>query len=244
MAQERRKRKAKHTMPPYSHAALERRRGVLRWMIKKIGFRLLAKVDRVEGLENFPMQGAAILAINHIAFIDPIVVLGNLPRNVVPMAKVEAYRYPVWGIFPWLWDVIPVHREEVDRAALRKALQILEAGEVILIAPEGTRGSSMQRARTGLAYLGHRSAARIVPIAVSGTRGFPSLSPKRWREPGAVVRIGRPFRYRSMGQKPRHELLRLMTDEAMYRIAAMLPEHLRGVYSDLKKATTSTLKLE
>lgn len=225
----------------YDHARLEPQRRVLRWLITNVGFRLLVKFERVEGLENLPASGPAILMINHIAFVDPIVVLGCLPRNVVPMAKIEVYRYPVWGVFPWLWQVIPVRRGEVDREALRRALMVLEAGEIVLMAPEGTRSPALRRAREGVAYLGYRTGAPIVPVAVEGTEGFPSICPRRWRQPGVVVRLGHPFRFRRLGERVSRELLRQMTDEAMYVLAAMLPERRRGVYAELTKATKDTL---
>lgn len=226
----------------YDHAALERQRRVLRWMLRQIGFRFLLKVDSVKGLQHFPRRGPAILMINHIAFVDPIVVLGNLPRNIVPLAKVEAYRYPIWGIFPRIWQVIPVHRGEFDRQAIRRALEVLEAGEVLLVAPEGTRGPSLQRGKEGVAFLATRAAVPVIPVAITGTTGFPTLSPKRWRQPGAKVRLGRPFRYRHRGRRPDKIALRKMTDEAMYVLAAMLPEELRGVYHDLSQATDDTIE--
>jgi 1-acyl-sn-glycerol-3-phosphate acyltransferase len=226
----------------YDHARLEKRRRVLRWMLEHIGFRVLAKMDRVEGLENFPEKGSAILMINHIAFIDPIVVLGCMPRNIVPMGKVEMYRYPVWGIFPRIWQVIPVRRGEIDRRALRMALEVLEAGEVILVAPEGTRGPCLKRAKEGISYIGVRSGAPIIPIAVEGTEGFPSLNPGRWRKPGAVVRLGRPFRFRSTSKRPKRDQLRKMTTEAMYVLAEMLPERRRGEYADISLATQDTIE--
>jgi len=226
---------------PYDHARLERRRWILRWMIREIGFRFLVKFDTVSGLENLPAQGPAILMINHIAFVDPVVVLGCLPRNIVPMAKVEVFRYPVWGVFPKLWEVIPVHRGEMDRAALRTAMEVLGAGEVILVAPEGTRSVSLQRGKEGVAFLGYRSGAPIIPVAVEGTQGFPSPDPRRWWEPGAQIRLGRAFRYRRQVERPGREQLRRMTDEAMYVLAAMLPEARRGVYSDLSAATRATM---
>jgi 1-acyl-sn-glycerol-3-phosphate acyltransferase len=226
---------------PYDHARLEGRRRFLRGLLRELGFRFLVRFDGVEGLENLPAAGPAILMINHIAFVDPIVVLGCLPRNIVPMAKVEVYRYPIVGIFPWLWQVIPVHRGEVDRPALRLALQVLEAGETILVAPEGTRGPALQTGKEGVAYLASRSGAPVIPVAVEGTVGFPSLSPARWRRAGAVVRLGRPFRFRRAGGRLGREELRRMTDEAMYVLAAMLPEHRRGVYADLSRASSETL---
>jgi len=99
----------------YDHQALEKMRWKLRWILKYIGFGILAKYEGAEGLENFPVEGPAIVMINHIALIDPVVVLGAMPRNVVPMAKIEVYQYPVIGIFPKLWEVIPVRRQEFER---------------------------------------------------------------------------------------------------------------------------------
>ncbi len=225
----------------YVHARHEARRRVLRWLIDHFAFRFLIKVDGVEGLEHLPSAGAAILMINHIAFVDPIVVMGCVPRNIVPMAKIEAYRYPIIGIFPRLWDAIPVRRGEGDRAALRKALDVLRAGEVVLVAPEGTRGRALGRGREGVAYLAYRAGAIVIPTMIEGTEGFPSVSPSRWRGPGAIVRLGSPIRFRPTAERPGRERLRLMTDEAMYVLAGNLPEARRGEYADLRKASTSTL---
>ena len=225
----------------YEHGRLEGIRWFLRRLIKGIGFRFLVKLDGVEGVENFPMKGAAIVMINHIAFVDPVLVLACLPRNVVPLAKIEVYRVPIWGIFPRLWEVIAVRRGEVDRAALAKSLKVLEAGEVLLMAPEGTRNPTMQRGKEGIAYLGWRTGAPIVPVAVEGTRGFPTLDLRRWRQPGARVRIGRPFKFKAYDSRPDRILMRKMTDEAMYVLAGMIPEAMRGVYSDLSLATIETL---
>src|SRR4030043_2037118 len=99
----------------YDHSRFESRRRVLRFLIRNIGFTLLAKIDHVEGIEKVPTKGPAILMINHINFIDPFVVLLILPRTIVPMAKVEVYSYPIVGIFPRIYGVIPVQREEIDR---------------------------------------------------------------------------------------------------------------------------------
>src|SRR5262249_39810392 len=80
----------------YDHARHQPMRRVLRWAIDHIGWTVFGRIDRsrINGLENLPASGPAILMINHIAFIDPIVVLGNLPRNIVPLAKAEVYRIP------------------------------------------------------------------------------------------------------------------------------------------------------
>lgn len=237
--------KPKSNLAQYDHAAHEPVRRVLRWMVTHIGWRVFARIDRarIAGLENLPVTGPAILMINHIAFVDPIVVLGNLPRNIVPLAKAEVYRIPVWGIFPRLWDVIPVHREELDRRALERALAVLAAGEVILIAPEAHRHPELGQAREGVAYIAYKSGVPIIPVAIENTPGYPTLmGPWNARKPGAYFRLGRPFLFKpAAGRLPR-ERLRQMTDEAMYQLAAMLPEHRRGYYSDSSKATMETIE--
>jgi 1-acyl-sn-glycerol-3-phosphate acyltransferase len=233
--------KTRSQLRTYDHASHEPIRKVLRWLITNIGFRWLAKVDKLIGLENVPTTGSAILMINHIAFVDPIVVLGNLPRNIVPMAKAEASKIPIWGIFPGLWGAIPVHRGEADREALMRALAVLAAGEIVLVAPEGTRHNAIEDVKFGIAYLAYKSGAPVVPVAIEGTRGFPTISPKRWAQGGAVVTFGKPFRFKQFqGRLPR-EVLKQMTDEAMYKVAEILPDERRGIYSDLSKATTEYL---
>ncbi len=227
----------------YDHTAWESRRKILRFLLRTVGFTLLAKVDRVEGIENVPKQGPALVMINHIAFIDPIVVMHVIPRNIIPLAKIEVYDYPVIGIFPKLWGVIPVHREEVDRQAVKQVLAVLKAGEIVLVAPEGTRGPSLSQGKEGIAYLASRSGVLVVPVAIEGTVGFPALPfSKRWRGLGARVRFGRPFRFRPGLRRPGREQLRVMTDEAMYILATMLPEERRGFYADLSQATQDTIE--
>ncbi len=230
---------------PYQHAAYEPTRRLLRWLITNVGWRFLARIDhaRIAGLENLPASGPAILMINHIAFLDPIVVLGNLPRNIVPMAKAEVHRLPIWGFFTQLWHVIPVHREELDRRALEQSLAVLKAGEVILIAPEATRHTAMTEGKEGIAYIAHKSGAPIIPVAVFNTPGYPTLlGPWNAGRPGAFFHMGRPFRYKPFGGRLPRERLRLMTDEALYVLAAMLPEHRRGHYADLSQATMETIE--
>lgn len=227
----------------YNHAEWETKRNVLRWLLRVVGLPLLARVDSVEGVENIPSVGNAIIMINHISFIDPFIVANPLPRNLVALAKIEVYDYPVVGIIPKLLGVIPVKRDEVDRQAVQRCLEVLRAGEMILLAPEGTRGASLRQGLEGVAYLASRSGAPVIPVAVNNTDGFPALRfTKRWQEPGGTVRFGRPFRYHSDLRRAKAQVLRQMTDEAMYVLAEMLPEDRRGYYADLSKATQETIE--
>jgi len=227
----------------YNHTDYEIRRWFLRFLLKSIGFTLLAKLDSVEGIENVPASGPALLMINHIALIDPIVVLHLVPRYIVPLAKREVYDYPVVGIIPKIWGVIPVRREEIDRRAVQGVMDVLRAGEIVLVAPEGTRSPQLQEGKEGIAYLASRGQAAVIPVAIDGTIGFPALRfTAAWRSPGARVRFGRPFKFRPEYQRASRVQLRQMTDEAMYVLASLLPENRRGVYADLSKASQETIE--
>jgi len=226
----------------YHHARYEPMRRFLR-VVMRILVATIVKVDKIEGVENIPASGPLILYSNHIAFIDPILIIHAVPRNIVPLAKVEAYAYPVVGIFPRLWNVISVQRGEVDRRALRACLQVLEAGEILWIAPEGTRRPALLEAKDGMAYLAVQTGAPLLPISVDGTRGLPALPfSRRWKEPGVSLLFGRPFRFKpGLGRDDRAELTK-MTAEAMYILADMLPPARRGVFSDLSQATQETIE--
>jgi 1-acyl-sn-glycerol-3-phosphate acyltransferase len=229
----------------YIHQRWRSKRRFLRFLLRTIAFTFLIKIDKVEGLENVPKDGPVVLFFNHIAFVDPIVMVYVVPRYIVPLAKIEVYDYPFIGIFPRLWGVIPVRREEFDRRAIRQALDVLSAGEILLVAPEGTRNDQLQPGKEGLAYLASRSGAPVVPVMLEGTPAFPALRffSSRWRNSGVHVRFGRAFRYKPDLQRADRDQLQKMVKEAMYLLASMLPEHRRGVYADLTKSSQDTLEI-
>ena len=112
----------------------------------------------------------------------------------------------------------------------------------MLVAPEGHRHLQLEDAKEGVAFLASRSGVPVIAAAIDGTPGFPSFrTSARWRDPGIVIRFGRPFRYKSAILHPSREQLRQMTDEAMYILASLLPEHRRGAYADLSRATQETI---
>jgi 1-acyl-sn-glycerol-3-phosphate acyltransferase len=225
----------------YIHSQWEPARRFLRFLMDNIAFRFLAKIDSVEGEENIPERGPGIIYMNHTSLIDSVTVVNSVRRDVVPVARFDFGNVPIWGIFPKLWGAIPIKRGAVDRGALEQAVRVLESGELLLYLPEGTRRPAMGRAKDGMAYLAVRTGVPVIPAAVHGVEGFPSLSPKRWAQPGAQIRFGQPFRFRLPDGKVTREWLHKMTDEAMYRLAALLPPARRGVYADLALATTETI---
>lgn len=209
---------------------------VLMWLITRF---------EIMGLENIPATGPVVIIINHIAFLDPVMVFGSVPRLVVPMAKSEAFTLPVWGLFMKIYGAIPVRRGEVDMNAIKHALQVLKRGEIILMAPEGTRSRThqMQPARDGATMLALRSGAPIVPIGVTGTH-WVKAHWLRLKRPPIRLSVGKPFRVQlpssGNGRFSRQEISAI-TQEAMYRLAAQLPPEFRGVYGNSEEAPESYL---
>lgn len=201
----------------------------------------------VEGLENVPRHGSASLMINHISYLDPIVVTASIPfRYTISLSKIENFRIPVVGWFLRQWGHFPIHRGDYDRKALMQTIALLQSGQLVLMAPEGTRhAGGLQPGKDGLAYVATKSDAIIVPTAICGAENWKSRM-KRLRRAYAKVVFGKGFRFRTDGQKriPRH-VLSQMIDEAMYQLAATIPDeyaHLRGDYAEIDKSTVDTLE--
>jgi len=186
---------------------------------------------RLHGLDNMPAEGSVIIAINHTSFVDPLLVGAYLPRHVVMMSKIENFKLPFFGFLVTLYGAFPVRRGEIDREAIKTALEVLRSGQVLLMAPEGTRSldGQLQQGRDGLAMIAARTGALVVPFAIAGAKPV-SKNLKRLRRTPVTVKVGKPFKLESANAKPSREELAAMTDRVMLRLAGLLPPEQRGVY--------------
>jgi 1-acyl-sn-glycerol-3-phosphate acyltransferase len=209
----------------------------------RLAFKVTMRLE-IAGLEHLPARGGCIVMINHIAFLDPVIVSGIFPRPVISMAKAEAYSDRVLGPLIRTFDAFPVNRGDVDRVALRAAFEVLDNGLPLLIAPEGTRSAtaSLGEAHQGLAYLAAQTGAPVVPVAISGSDQW-KHNIKRFRRTPIRLRLGRPFVLAAGDQRLSGEMIKQMTDEAMTYLASLLPPEQRGIYANLDAAAPRYLRL-
>ncbi|MDT0485741.1 lysophospholipid acyltransferase family protein [Streptomyces sp. DSM 41640] len=181
---------------------------------------------RVLGAWRMPATGPAILAVNHSHNIDGPMVMGVSPRPTHFLIKKEAFIGP---LDPFLTAIgqLKVDRSVADRGAITQALDVLKAGGVLGIFPEGTRGEGdFASLRAGLAYFAVRGGAPVVPVAVLGSSETPGrlikgLPPLRSR---VDVVFGDPFEAGDgSGRRTRKAL-----DEATERIQKQLSAHLEN----------------
>jgi 1-acyl-sn-glycerol-3-phosphate acyltransferase len=209
-----------------------RTRAALRSIIRFL-FNLLTLVE-IEGLDNIPTSGGAILSANHLGRLDSPLVFMFLEREDASGLVADKYkRYillrPLIDAVGGIW----INREEADFQALRVARQYLQSGGMLGIAPEGTRSKTgaLMAAKTGVAYLADKAGVPIIPVGITGTeKAFRELF--RFHRPRLTVRFGKPFSLPPLERGERSTMLRANTDEIMCRIAALLPEVYRGVYRD------------
>jgi 1-acyl-sn-glycerol-3-phosphate acyltransferase len=131
----------------------------------------------VDGAGRFPDVGPVIIAPVHRSFIDFFVASEVTGRKLHYMAKDSLWKnrwlariLPAVGAFP-------VHRESADREALRRAQRVLEAGEVLILFPEGERrsGPVIEDLHEGVAFLAARTGATVIPVGIGGSA---SVMPK------------------------------------------------------------------
>ncbi len=143
----------------------------------------------VEGLENIPAQGGAIIIANHSTWFDPVAIAVSVGRPVHFMAKVELFENSLLNWFFTKVHAFPVKRGAADRQAIRTAQQRVLDGHLLGIFPEGTRNVTNKELlpfQGGAALIALKTGVPVIPTITSGA------NPLRWRRRIKVV-IGEPI---------------------------------------------------
>ena len=208
-------------------------RGLMRAMVRIY----LAGLFTVVGVENVPRTGGLIICPNHSATLDPPLVPAYLPRDDTwSMAKSEFFRSRLMAFMYRSYHAFPVVRHTADRAALRRAFDLLMAGHALIMYPEGTRVESglLAPPEPGVGFIAQKAACPVLPVGLTGTREC--LPKGAWwpRRTKVTITFGKPFvvlQKRADGSRVSHGEA---SDAIMVAIAELLPPEQRGAFSDLE----------
>jgi 1-acyl-sn-glycerol-3-phosphate acyltransferase len=150
------------------------RRILVRTLCRLIGKLILSLFSRttITGIENFPRHGPIILAGNHVAFLEALLMVVYPPYLVELIGTGDIPMEPQFAWLTKLYGYISINRGNLDRTGLRAAANILNQQGVLGIFPEGGiwKPAAMQ-AQTGVAWLSHETQSPVVPIGFGGMRG-------------------------------------------------------------------------
>jgi 1-acyl-sn-glycerol-3-phosphate acyltransferase len=224
------------------------RPGALYWFLKHIligpWLRVLFR-PWVEGLENIPAKGPAILASNHLSFSDSFILPLVVPRSIVFLAKSDYFTgrgFKGWFSRLFFTGVgqVPVDRSggRASEAAIFTATRVLGEDSLLGIYPEGTRSPNgiMYRGKTGVARMALEAKVPVIPVAMINTYEIQppgQLLPRLHR---VGVRIGAPLDFsRYEGLEDDRFVLRSVTDEIMYSLMELSGQEYVDMYATRAK---------
>jgi 1-acyl-sn-glycerol-3-phosphate acyltransferase len=142
------------------------------WLLVHSAYRL-----RKEGIEHIPEEGAAVVACNHVSFVDALVILAASPRPIRFVMDHRIFRIPVLSFVFRTGKAIPIAPAKEDPALLERAYDEVAAalaqGELVGIFPEGriTEDGEIGMFRTGVTRIVERTPVPVVPMALKGLYG-------------------------------------------------------------------------
>jgi 1-acyl-sn-glycerol-3-phosphate acyltransferase len=221
---------------------------VFKYTIFVWAVRLLFR-PRIEGAENVPRTGPAILVSNHISAGDTFLVPALLRRRLTFPAKAEMFHGRGLKGRALAWFLTVVGQVPMDRSGGRASagsmdnvLQVLRDGKLLGIYPEGTRSPDgrLYKGKTGVARLVLQAGVPVVPLAVIGTEFVPSAIPKVPTMKRPLVRIGRPVDFSAYtGAGNDREVLRWVTDQIMAEVMRLSGQEYVDAYASSVKAALS-----
>ncbi|MFI6100426.1 lysophospholipid acyltransferase family protein [Lentzea sp. NPDC051213] len=218
---------------------------MLYWLMKHVLLgpilRLFFQPKIIEGAENIPKDGGAILASNHLAVSDSFFLPLMLSRRVTFPAKIEYFtgtgikgRLQKW-FFSGVGQV-PIDRSSASAAqgALDTGVRIVREGKLLGIYPEGTRSpdARLYKGKVGVAWIALESGAPVIPVAMFGTDKANPIGSRMWKPYPIRIKIGKPLDFsRYEGLSGDRFVLRSITDEIMYSLMELSGQEYVDVYA-------------
>jgi 1-acyl-sn-glycerol-3-phosphate acyltransferase len=218
------------------------------WLMKYVVIGPIVKAifrPWIVGRRNVPAEGGAILASNHLSFVDSVILPLMIDRPVAFLAKSDYFTgkgLKGWatGMFMKATGQLPIDRTggKASEASLNTGLQVLGGGELLGIYPEGTRSpdGKLYRGRTGIARMALEARVPVVPVVMVDTD---TMMPIGQRLPNVVrvgVVIGEPLDFsRFEGMEGDRYILRSITDEIMVALQRLGEQEYDDVYASTMK---------
>ncbi|HEX3786786.1 MAG TPA: lysophospholipid acyltransferase family protein [Pseudonocardiaceae bacterium] len=205
----------------------------------------------IEGLENIPDTGGAVLASNHLAVADSFFLPLMVPRRVTFLAKREYFTQSgikgrLKKLFFSSMGQVPIDRSSgaAAQAALDTGVRLLTSGHLLGIYPEGTRSPDgrLYKGKTGMARMVLQSKVPVIPVVMVGTDKANPIGSKMWRPHRIRIKVGPLLDFsRYDGLAGDRFVERSLTDEIMYALMEMSGQDYVDVYAakvkeDLEKA--------
>ena len=191
--------------------------------LSRLAGRLLFRF-RVIHRERMLQSGPVILAMNHQSYLDPPLAGTTSDRPIYFLARRTLLDVPLLGgVLPKL-NVIPVNQEGVDRRAIKTVIRVLQAGNGVLMFPEGSRtfDGNLQAAEPGLGLIIAKTLAPVVPLRIFGAREALPRDGGRLRLVPITIVIGEPIVFRATDlELPGKQLYAQLSDRVMKAISEL-----------------------
>lgn len=223
------------------------------WLMKYVVIGPIVKAiwrPWIIGRRNVPAEGAAILASNHLSFVDSVFLPLMIDRSVAFLAKSDYFTGK--GLKGWATRMffkgtgqLPIDRSggKASEASLNTGLQVLGRGDLLGIYPEGTRSpdGKLYRGRTGIARMALEAHVPVVPVVMVDTDTMMPIGTTVPRIVRVGIVIGEPLDFsRFQGMEGDRYILRSITDEIMVALQRLGEQEYEDVYASTVKDRLST----
>jgi 1-acyl-sn-glycerol-3-phosphate acyltransferase len=206
----------------------------LKYVLLGPALRLLFR-PRATGLEHLPRTGGAIVAANHVSFLDPLLLPLVVPRRVMFLTKVKYIDKPLLRWFLTGAGVIPVATDDPAAVggAVAAGVEAVREGRLVGIFPEGTRSPDgrLHRGKTGVARIAMETGVPVIPAAVTGTDLAWPRGAKLPRPRSVHITFGPPITFDPTEGKPDPAQARVATDQLMAAIGQLSGQETSEGYS-------------
>jgi len=211
---------------------MEIRRPVVNLFLK-IFLSIICKIECKEYVEALSKNKPLIVVFNHINFLEvPILVTHSYPLHVTGLVKSETWKNPIFAFIFNTYKAIPIDRRGAFSDSFKQVKQMIDNGFYMCISPEGTRSKNgvLGRGKAGIVLLALEAGVPILPVAHYGGENI-WQNVRRLKRTKFNFKAGKPFRIKFDGV-PCKEERESITTEVMGQIAKLLPEEMRGIYSE------------